>query len=75
MSDVYQDALKLHEKSKGKLEVSLKVPLEKSEDLSLAYTPGVAEPCREIAKNKDEAYKYTWKQNSVHFFLLKKEWY
>ena len=65
MSDVYQDALKLHEKSKGKLEVSLKVPLEKSEDLSLAYTPGVAEPCREIAKNKDEAYKYTWKQNSV----------
>lgn len=65
MSDVYKDALKLHEKSKGKLEVSLKVPLEKSEDLSLAYTPGVAEPCREIAKNKDEAYKYTWKQNSV----------
>lgn len=65
MSDIYQEALKLHKQSKGKLEIKLKVALEKSEDLSLAYTPGVAEPCRVIAKNKDEAYTYTWKQNSV----------
>lgn len=65
MSDVYQEALKLHEEAKGKLEVNLKVPLNESRDLSLAYTPGVAQPCREIAKNKDEVYKYTWKQNSV----------
>lgn len=65
MKDIYQEALELHEKTKGKLEVQLKVPLEESYDLSLAYTPGVAQPCREIAKNKDDVYKYTWKQNSV----------
>jgi malate dehydrogenase (oxaloacetate-decarboxylating) len=65
MSDIYQDALKMHEQAKGKLEVQLKVPLNESHDLSLAYTPGVAQPCREIAKNKDDVYKYTWKQNSV----------
>ena len=51
MSDVYQEALKLHEQAKGKLSVSLKVPLEKREDLSLAYSPGVANPCLEIAKD------------------------
>lgn len=65
MSDIYQDALKLHEETKGKLEIQLKVPLNESHDLSLAYTPGVAQPCREIAQNKDDVYKYTWKQNSV----------
>ncbi len=65
MSDIYQEALELHENVKGKLGIQLKVPLSESHDLSLAYTPGVAQPCREIAKNKDNAYKYTWKQNSV----------
>lgn len=65
MSDIYQEALALHAKTKGKLEVNLKTPLEDAHDLSLAYTPGVAQPCREIAKNKDDVYKYTWKQNSV----------
>ena len=65
MSDIYQDALKLHAEAKGKLEVQLKVPLNESHDLSLAYIPGVAQPCREIAQNKDNVYKYTWKQNSV----------
>ncbi len=65
MSNIYEEALALHEKTKGKLEVQLKVPLNESHDLSLAYTPGVAEPCRQIAKNKDDVYKYTWKQNSV----------
>lgn len=65
MKDIYQEALEMHEKVKGKLEVQLKVPLNESYDLSLAYTPGVAQPCREIAKNKEDIYKYTWKQNSV----------
>lgn len=65
MKDIYQEALEMHEKVKGKLEVQLKVPLNESYDLSLAYTPGVAQPCREIAKNKEDVYKYTWKQNSV----------
>lgn len=65
MSNIYEEALELHKKAKGKLSVELKVPLHESHDLSLAYTPGVAQPCREIAKNKDEVYKYTWKQNSV----------
>lgn len=63
--DVYKQALALHKKAQGKLEVNLKVPLEKSEDLSLAYTPGVAEPCRKIAADKEEVYTYTWKGNSV----------
>ncbi len=65
MSNVYEEALKMHEQSQGKLKVELKVPLNTKEDLSLAYTPGVAEPCREIAKDKEKAYQYTWKQNSV----------
>lgn len=65
MSDIYQEALELHKKAKGKLAVEAKVSLDKREDLSLAYTPGVAEPCRKIAKNPDDVYKYTWKSNSV----------
>ena len=65
MKDIYQESLELHQKAKGKLEVQLKVPLNDSLDLSLAYTPGVAKPCLEIAKDKDLAYQYTWKQNSV----------
>lgn len=63
--DIYQQSLALHKKTKGKLAVQSKVPLEKSEDLSLAYTPGVAMPCKEIAKDKEAAYTYTWKANSV----------
>jgi malate dehydrogenase (oxaloacetate-decarboxylating) len=65
MSDIYQEALKLHGEVKGKLSIELKVPLERKEDLSLAYTPGVAQPCREIAKDKHKVYQYTWKNNSV----------
>ena len=45
-SDVYQKALELHKAHRGKIEVGYKVPLKCAEDLSLAYTPGVAEPCR-----------------------------
>jgi malate dehydrogenase (oxaloacetate-decarboxylating) len=63
--DVYQQSLELHEKHKGKLEVRSKVPLSSREDLSLAYTPGVAEPCRRIAKNPDDLYRYTMKSNTV----------
>lgn len=63
--DIYQQSLQFHEKYHGKLTVELKVPLENREDLSLAYTPGVAEPCRAIAKNVDDAYRYTMKGNAV----------
>lgn len=58
-------SLEMHEKNKGKISVVSKVPVENSYDLSIAYTPGVAEPCRQIAKNKDEVYKYTSKGNLI----------
>jgi len=60
-----EKSLKLHEELKGKLEVKSKLPLKTREDLSLAYTPGVAEPCRYIYKNKEDVYKYTFKGNTV----------
>ncbi|BBH26450.1 malate dehydrogenase [Intestinibaculum porci] len=65
MKDAYRLSLQLHEAHHGKLEVVSKVPVNNADDLSLAYTPGVAQPCREIAKNPDDVYKYTWKSNSV----------
>ncbi|MBF4691863.1 NAD(P)-dependent malic enzyme [Fusibacter ferrireducens] len=58
-------ALKMHEENKGKIEVISKVTLETRADLSTAYTPGVAEPCRKIAERKDDVYKYTAKGNLV----------
>ncbi len=58
-------ALEMHEKNKGKIEVISKVVVKTRDDLSVAYTPGVAEPCRKIAQNKDEVYKYTCKGNMV----------
>ncbi|NLM00723.1 MAG: NADP-dependent malic enzyme [Treponema sp.] len=63
--NIYEKALKKHEEWKGKIETSLKMHLENKEDLSLAYTPGVAEPCRAIFANKDDIYKYTGKGNLV----------
>jgi malate dehydrogenase (oxaloacetate-decarboxylating) len=57
--DYGQKALILHEKMKGKIEVKSKVPVRSREDLSTAYTPGVAQPCREIHKNPDDVYRYT----------------
>ena len=63
--DYYKESLKLHEKSRGKWEMTPKVPLESKEDLSLAYTPGVAQPCMEIEKDSRMAYAYTNKWNSV----------
>jgi malate dehydrogenase (oxaloacetate-decarboxylating) len=58
-----EDALKLHSDNKGKLETISKVPVKDATALSLAYTPGVAEPCKEIQKDPDLAYKYTFKGN------------
>ncbi|WP_303857714.1 NAD(P)-dependent malic enzyme, partial [Aminicella lysinilytica] len=58
-------SLKMHEENKGKIEVVSKVKVETNEDLSTAYTPGVAEPCRKIAANEDDVYKYTAKGNLV----------
>lgn len=58
-------ALKMHEEKKGKISVTSKVSVKTREDLSTAYTPGVAEPCRKIRDNKDEVYRYTAKGNLV----------
>ncbi|GAU79007.1 NADP-dependent malic enzyme [Fusibacter sp. 3D3] len=63
--DYNELALKMHEANKGKIEVTSKVKLETREDLSTAYTPGVAEPCRRIAEHKEDVYKYTSKGNLV----------
>lgn len=63
--DVYQKSLQLHEQHHGKLAVVSKVPVNTREDLTLAYTPGVAEPCRKIAATPDDVYKYTIKTNTV----------
>ncbi|NLN83462.1 MAG: NADP-dependent malic enzyme [Firmicutes bacterium] len=60
-----EDALNLHAKNRGKIEINSKVPVANVDDLSLAYTPGVAEPCKEIAKNKEDVYLYTNKGNLV----------
>lgn len=60
-----EKALKLHEEWNGKLETVSKVPVKTREALSLAYTPGVAEPCKVIAQNKEAAYTYTMKANTV----------
>ncbi|MBQ5502456.1 MAG: NAD-dependent malic enzyme, partial [Selenomonas sp.] len=63
MSNVNDAALKLHKEYQGKLAVHSKVPLEKAEDLTLAYTPGVAAPCLAIKEDKRKAYDYTSKGN------------
>ncbi len=60
-----EKALLLHEKWNGKLEISSKSHVKSREDLSLAYTPGVAEPCKVIAADREAAYKYTMKANTV----------
>ena len=62
---VNEKALKLHEEWQGKIETVSKCPIKTREDLALAYTPGVAEPCKVIADNKDAIYTYTSKANTV----------
>lgn len=63
--DNKEKALKCHEEWNGKLETIAKSKVNSREDLAIAYTPGVAEPCKVIAKDKELAYKYTWKSNTV----------
>lgn len=62
---INEEALALHEQWNGKLETTSKTPVKSRKDLSLAYTPGVAEPCKVIAKDPEAAYKYTIKSNTV----------
>lgn len=61
----FREALRLHEESRGKVAVTSKVKLDNRDDLSTAYTPGVAEPCKEIANDKKKVYRYTSKGNLV----------
>lgn len=65
MPNLRTSSLRLHKQNKGKLGVYAKVPLRNAEDLSLAYSPWVAEPCKEIYKNKQKVYDYTIKGNLV----------
>ena len=60
-----EKALQLHEEWNGKFETTPKMKIQTREDLALAYTPGVAEPCKVIAKDKEAAYKYTIKANTI----------
>lgn len=62
---IYDDSLKFHKNIKGKIEIRSRARVKNEIDLSLAYTPGVAEPCREIYKDKENAYLYTRKWNTV----------
>ena len=62
---IYEESLKFHEELRGKFEVVSRAKVDNEKDLSLAYTPGVAEPCREIAKDPNNAYIYTRKCNTV----------
>lgn len=63
--DVYEKALELHKQWKGKIGTDVKALVKSKEDLSYAYSPGVAEPCREIAADEDKAYEYTIKANTI----------
>ncbi len=62
---IYERALKFHESHRGKIEVKSKVRIRTKEDMCLAYTPGVAEPCLRIHANRDDVYRYTSKGNLV----------
>ncbi|MED3564343.1 NAD(P)-dependent malic enzyme, partial [Bacillus xiapuensis] len=65
MSTLREKALKIHKKFQGKLGVHSKIPVQDASDLSLAYSPGVAEPCLEIHKDESKVYDYTMKGNLV----------
>ena len=65
MSSIQERALKLHKELVGKIDIASKVELNSADDLSLAYTPGVAEPCKVIAENPDAAFDYTGRGNMV----------
>lgn len=63
--DYSQRAIEVHKKYGGKVAITSKMPVDTKDDLSLAYTPGVAQPCIEISEDVSKAYDYTWKQNTV----------
>ena len=63
--NISEKALELHQKWNGKLEIRSKCQVNSKEDLALAYTPGVAEPCKVIARDREAAYKYTIKANTI----------
>ena len=65
MEKLSEESLEAHKKLKGKLEIKSRVKLNNIHDLSIAYTPGVAEPCRQIFKNRDKIYDYTSKWNTI----------
>ncbi len=65
MATLKEEALRMHQENQGKLESKSKVPVRNSHDLSLAYSPGVAEPCKAISDNKEEVFTYTMKGNMV----------
>lgn len=63
--NIYEESLKIHEAKRGKIEVTSKVEVKDKHNLSVVYSPGVAEPCRKIEENKNDVYKYTSKGNMV----------
>jgi len=63
--NIYEKALVEHANWRGKLEISSKAKVSNAEELSLAYSPGVAEPCRKIAEDKEKVWDYTWKGNTI----------
>lgn len=65
MADLYQDSLALHKKHRGKLQIQSKVAVANKDDLSLAYSPGVAQPCLEIEKDQENSYVYTNRGNTI----------
>lgn len=65
MADIYKQALELHRKNQGKLEVRSRTPITNRQELSLTYSPGVAEPCRVIAKDPQQSFELTWRGRTV----------
>jgi len=63
--NIYEEALKLHEENRGKIEVVSKTEVKDMQDLAVVYTPGVAEPCRKIHQDVSQVYRYTTKGNMV----------
>ena len=65
MSDVYQSSVELHDRLNGKIDITNKMKVDSKEDLSLLYSPGVAQPCLEIEKDPSRAYDLTIKSNTI----------
>src|SRR5690625_4597917 len=65
MTNLRNDALHIHKLNRGKVSIKSKIPVQNADDLSLAYSPGVAEPCKEIYDREDKVYDYTMKGNMV----------